>query len=62
MVAEERDPKFVTLINPQPEKGVTVFARIALELSRRRPDIPFLIVEGRGNPTRLPGFQWTCRG
>ena len=39
---------YVTFVNPQPEKGVFVFARIAVELARRRPDIPLLVVEGRG--------------
>jgi len=41
-------PRFVTLVNPAPEKGVYAFARIADELGRRRPDIPLLVVEGRG--------------
>jgi glycosyltransferase involved in cell wall biosynthesis len=40
--------RYVTFINPQPAKGVFVFARIAAELARRRPDIPLLVVEGRG--------------
>jgi glycosyltransferase involved in cell wall biosynthesis len=40
--------RYVTFVNPQPEKGVFVFARIAAELARRRPDIPLLVVEGRG--------------
>jgi hypothetical protein len=40
--------QYVTFVNPQPEKGVFVFARIAAELARRRPDIPLLVVEGRG--------------
>jgi glycosyltransferase involved in cell wall biosynthesis len=48
VVAENSDPRYVTFINPQPAKGVTVFARIAAELFRRRPDIPLLVVEGRG--------------
>ncbi len=46
-IAEAPDPRYVTLVNPQPEKGLTVFARIAMELGRRRPDIPLLVVEGR---------------
>ena len=46
VIAEEPEPKYVTFINPQPDKGATVFARIALELGRRRPDIPLLVVEG----------------
>jgi glycosyltransferase involved in cell wall biosynthesis len=47
VVATECEPRYLTFINPQPVKGVTVFARIALELGRRRPDIPLLVVEGR---------------
>ena len=48
VVAEDRQPKYLTFVNPVPEKGVTVFARIAAELGRRRPDIPLLVVEARG--------------
>lgn len=46
--------RHVTLVNPQPVKGVGLFARVALELARR-PDIPFLTVEGRG------GVGWLHR-
>ncbi len=51
----EPDPsrRFVTFINPQPTKGVQVFARIAAELSERRPDIPLLVVESRGAADHL---------
>jgi glycosyltransferase involved in cell wall biosynthesis len=45
---------FATFVNPTPLKGVFVFARIAQELSRRRPDIPLLIVEGSGKACFLP--------
>jgi glycosyltransferase involved in cell wall biosynthesis len=48
VVAENPQPRFLTFINPVPAKGVVVFARIAAELDRRRPDIPLLVVEGRG--------------
>ncbi len=47
VIADNPEPTYLTLINPQPDKGVTVFAAIALELSRRRPEIPLLVVEGR---------------
>jgi glycosyltransferase involved in cell wall biosynthesis len=47
--------QYVTFVNPQPNKGVFVFVRIAHELGRRRPDIPLLIVEGRG------GVNWLTR-
>lgn len=47
VVADDPDPQYLTFINPQPAKGLTVFARIAHELARRRPDIPLLVVESR---------------
>jgi len=53
VVAESQDPQYLTFVNPQPAKGVTVFARIAAELDRRRPDIPLLVVEGRGRANGL---------
>jgi len=53
VIAENPEPTYVTFINPQPDKGVTVFAAIALELSRRRPEIPLLVVEGRGTSEAL---------
>lgn len=46
-------PGFVTFVNPSYEKGVYPFARIADELGRRRPDIPLLVVEGRGSERTL---------
>jgi glycosyltransferase involved in cell wall biosynthesis len=51
--AQERNPRFVTFVNPCIEKGVYAFARIAHELGRRRPDIPLLVVESRGTKENL---------
>jgi glycosyltransferase involved in cell wall biosynthesis len=48
-----REPRYLTFINPAYEKGVYVFARIADELGRRRPDIPILVVESRGSERTL---------
>jgi len=62
VVAENPEPKYVTFINPQPDKGATVFARIALELDRRRPDIPLLVVEGRGTSDTLARLQVDLSG
>jgi glycosyltransferase involved in cell wall biosynthesis len=53
VVATDPEPKYLTFVNPQPAKGVTVFARLAAELDRRRPDIPLLVVEGRGEAIGL---------
>ena len=44
----QRDGRYVTFVNPHPAKGLFLFARLADELHRVRPDIPLLIVEGRG--------------
>ena len=59
---------FVTFINPIPVKGSALFSRIALEMGSRRPDIPFLVFEGRGGtdglarlPIHLSGLT-TVRG
>jgi glycosyltransferase involved in cell wall biosynthesis len=49
----DRDPRYLTFVNPSYEKGVYVFARIADELGRRRPDIPILVVEGRASERTL---------
>jgi len=41
--------RYVTFVNPQLEKGVFIFARIAAESALRRPEIPVLVVQARGN-------------
>ncbi len=46
--ATTHDRRYLTFVDPSPERGVHVFARIADELGRRRPDIPLLVVEGHG--------------
>lgn len=49
----EGDRKHVLFINPSPEKGVYFVARILRDAWVRRPDISFLIVEGRASGQRL---------
>lgn len=56
-VAPSVQGRYVTFVNPQPVKGSAVFARIVKEMSTRRPEIPFLVVEGRGGVSRLQGVQ-----
>lgn len=53
VVAADPAPTYLTFVNPQPAKGASVFARIAAELGRRRPDVPLLVVEGRGGADGL---------
>ena len=47
--------KYVTFVNPDPNKGVFVFAQIAKQLWLRRPEIPLLVVEARA------GADWLAR-
>jgi hypothetical protein len=60
IVAADPEPKYVTFINPQPSKGMGVFARIAVVLNKRRPDIPLLLVEGRGTFDALARLPTEC--
>lgn len=39
--------KYVTFVNPAPNKGLYIFVQIAKQLWEQRPDIPLLVVEGR---------------
>lgn len=52
-LASDPEPRYATFVNPQVLKGAAVVARIALELGRRRPEIPFLIVESRAEAGEL---------
>ena len=54
--------RFVTFVNPQPHKGLYVFARIAQVLGRERPDIPLLVVESRAGADRLRETGSVLRG
>ncbi len=50
---EHPRPQYATFVNPQPAKGLNVFARIAHEVACRRPDIPLLVVDARGDAQSL---------
>jgi glycosyltransferase involved in cell wall biosynthesis len=58
----KRQPRFLTFVGPLPDKGVFWFARIASELGRLRPDIPVLVVVGRGNLDWLQKTGMNLRG
>ncbi len=54
--------RFVMFVNPVPEKGVFWFARMAEVIARQRPDIPLLVVEGRGRADWLGRCGVDLRG
>lgn len=49
VVAEKREPKYITMINPVAEKGIGIFARMALMAQKELPNEKFLVVESRGS-------------
>lgn len=49
VLAPDRQPRSITMVNPTFEKGVTVIARLAEELGKHFPDIPLEVVESRGS-------------
>ncbi len=56
VLAVSPEPRYLTFVNPQRDKGAAVFARIAVELAARRPEIPLLVVEGRAGADGLAGL------
>ncbi len=48
VLAPERDPVFVTMVNPSVEKGLFFFARLAEEIGKRYPELAMLVIESRG--------------
>lgn len=59
---DRRDPVYATFVNPSFEKGLLVFARIADEVGKRRPDIPFLVVESIGTEADIAACGLDLRG
>jgi hypothetical protein len=56
VVAPEESRAFVTFVNPSPHKGLFLFARLAVMLGARRPDIPVLVVQSAGLSTAFPAL------
>ena len=54
---EHRRHGFVTMVNPSPQKGGTLFLRLARMALAERPDITFLGLEGR-----MTDEQWYASG
>ncbi len=53
VVAPQREPHFLTFVNPSNVKGAMLVARLAEMLGQRRPDIPILVVEARTGAANL---------
>lgn len=49
VVAKERIPEYITLINPSPQKGLGIFIKLAQAYHRRHPEQKFLVVKSLGN-------------
>jgi glycosyltransferase involved in cell wall biosynthesis len=49
--------RFVTFVNPTPQKGALMFARLADMLGSRRPDIPILVVQSASGAGSLNAIQ-----
>jgi len=53
VLATDREPIFVTMVNPSVEKGLFFFARLAEEIGRRAPEVAVLVIEARGTAGML---------
>jgi glycosyltransferase involved in cell wall biosynthesis len=49
VIAEERNPQNVLLVNPSLAKGAAIVIRLAMMLEEERPDITFEVVQSRGD-------------
>jgi glycosyltransferase involved in cell wall biosynthesis len=57
VLSTDRHPRYVTFVNPEPRKGLLVFARIAEVLARRHPEIPLLVVGGSDASLNAAGID-----
>lgn len=49
LISSQREPKYVTFINPSPAKGLSIFAKLASVCKTEMPDLKFLVLNTRGN-------------
>lgn len=48
-LVQKHSPKYITLVNPSFEKGLSIFAKMASILKTEMPELKFLVVNSRGN-------------
>ena len=58
VLAPKRSPAFITFVNPEPASGLMFMATLAARLGRERPDVPLLIIEGRGKASHFFAAGW----
>lgn len=58
----DHERKYLTFINPDADKGLYFFVAIAEVLAKKRPDIPILLVGGRGGTVSLGEVGERLRG
>lgn len=49
VIAQEHQRKNILFVNPSLQKGAGVVVQLAMLLEKQRPDIPFEVIESRGN-------------
>lgn len=51
VVAQNRTPKYITMINPSPQKGIAIFVKLAQAFRRKYPESEqrFLVIKSIGN-------------
>lgn len=47
--AQSENVKYVTLVNPNPLKGLAIFVKLQEMFSQKHPEIPFLVINVRGD-------------
>lgn len=48
--------KYVTLVNPVPEKGLAIYIKLQEVFSRKHPEVQFLVVEANGKFPNVLGY------
>lgn len=49
VIAQKREPQYITMINPTPQKGIAVFVKLAQTFAKTHPELKFLVVKSVGN-------------
>lgn len=56
VVSVDKDPQYVTFINPVGSKGLPIFAKLAQVCQQQLPQLRFLVINSRGNFAQTVGL------